>query len=64
MEPLISEDYASIKPLQLHRFDHTKIGYEEESKPPAEATRSSWSLFNYRVGYSKQKENSEESRSR
>ncbi|XP_031559157.1 phospholipase DDHD1-like [Actinia tenebrosa] len=62
LEPLISEDYTSIPPIQLHRFDHAKSGYAEEKKIPSE--KSGWSLFNYRVGYNKHKENKEEDMSR
>ena len=33
IEPLISEDYTSIEPVKLHRFDSTKFGYNEQKKP-------------------------------
>ncbi|XP_048577940.1 phospholipase DDHD1 [Nematostella vectensis] len=59
MEPLISEEYSSVPPIQLHRFDSHKLGYLEEKKPARES--GGWKFFNYKVGYSK---SSEEPRSR
>lgn len=33
IEPLISEDYSSIEPVKLHRYDSPKFGYNESKKP-------------------------------
>ena len=56
MEPLISGDYTSIPPVQLHRYDSKQAGYSE-AKPNKTGQAGKWGgLFkSYRVGFSKQK---------
>lgn len=56
LEPLISGDYTSIPPVQLHRYDSKQAGYSE-AKPNKTGQAGKWGgLFkSYRVGFSKQK---------
>ena len=62
LEPLISADYFSIPPVQLHRFDSKQAGYSE-TKPSKTGATGRWGglLASYRVGFTKQKTGDEAS---
>ena len=54
MEPLISSDYKSIPPIQLHRFDSPKSGYSEVQEVRRAGGRWKGVFSSYRVGFTKQ----------
>ena len=59
LEPLISEDYCSIPPVQLPRYDSKQTA---DVKPGKTRATGKWGgLFaSYRVGFAKQKPEAEE----
>ncbi|XP_022796027.1 phospholipase DDHD1-like [Stylophora pistillata] len=60
LEPLLSADYSSIPPVQLHRYDSKQSGYTE-TKPTGKISKWGGILAAYRVGFSKQKTDDEAS---
>lgn len=60
LEPLLSSDYSSIPPVQLHRYDSKQTGYTE-TKPAGKSAKWGALLAVYRAGFSKQKTDDEAS---
>ena len=54
LEPLISGDYSSIPPVQLHRFDSKQAGYTEAKPSKTGQAAGKWGGL-FRVGFSRQK---------
>ncbi|CAH3134384.1 unnamed protein product [Pocillopora meandrina] len=60
LEPLLSSDYSSIPPVQLHRYDSKQTGYTE-TKPAGKSAKWGALFAVYRAGFSKQKTDDEAS---
>lgn len=60
LEPLLSSDYSSIPPVQLHRYDSKQTGYTE-TKPAGKSAKWGALFAVYRAGFSKLKTDDEAS---